>query len=155
MLDAFDRLRDLCADPAAVEDALWWHDAVYDPAASHGTNEHASAVLALEAGCSAETARLIELTAVHVVEPGDADGAVVADCDLSILGASPARYDRYARDVRAEYAHVPDDLWRSGRAAVLQSFHERPRLFVTDRAHGWWDAPARENLARELAQLLA
>jgi predicted metal-dependent HD superfamily phosphohydrolase len=153
VLAAFEQLRDLCADPAAVEDALWWHDAVYDPTASHGENEHASALLALETGCSAETARLIELTAGHTVAADDANGAVVADCDLSILGASEERYARYAADVRAEYEHVADADWSVGRAALLRSFLERPRLFVTDRMHDKLDAAARRNLQWELATL--
>jgi predicted metal-dependent HD superfamily phosphohydrolase len=88
------------------------------------------------------------------VAAGDADGAVVADCDLSILGAAPDRYDRYAADVRAEYAHLDDDTWRTGRAAVLRGFLDRERLYLTDRAHRWWEEQARDNLARELENLL-
>ena len=92
------------------------------------------------------------LTAGHEVAAGDANGAVLADADLAILGADADRYARYAADVRAEYAHVADDAWRAGRSAVLRRFLDRPRLYVTDRAHAALDASARRNLAAELAR---
>lgn len=155
VLAAFEELRDLAADPDAVEAAVWYHDAVYDATAPAGESERRSAELAEAEGCSDEVVRLILLTAGHAVEPGDANGAVLADADLAILGSTPERYGRYAADVRAEYAHVPDDAWRAGRSAVLRGFLDRPRLFVTDRAHAAWDAAARRNLAEELASLEA
>src|SRR6185503_7621320 len=97
----------------AVQYAAWLHDVVYDPR-SDG-NEAASAAyavamlpdLGVDAAEVREVARLIELTAGHVVVPGDANGAVLADADLAILGAPPARYDRYAAAVRKEYSWLP------------------------------------------------
>jgi len=145
----------------AVELAVWFHDAVYDPTSGAGESEARSAALAVEqltaAGFDpllvAEVERLVLLTAGHEVAEGDGDGAVLADADLAILGADPDRYARYATDVRAEYAHVPDDAWASGRAAVLRGFLERPRIYRTERAHAALDAAARRNLAAELATL--
>ena len=100
-----------------------------------------------------EVRRLVLLTAGHEVGPGDANGAVLADADLAILAAEPDRYARYATDVRAEYGHLDDAAWRAGRAAVLRRFADRPRLYVTDRAHDRLDGLARRNLASELAGL--
>ena len=77
-----------------------------------------------------EVERLVETTRLH--EPDrrrSATGIVLADADLAILGSRPERYERYVRDVRAEYAHVSDDDWQRGRAAVVQSFLDRPRLY--------------------------
>jgi predicted metal-dependent HD superfamily phosphohydrolase len=161
VLASFARLRDLASVPEAVELALWFHDAVYEAAAPAGASEARSAALAVEqlrgAGFEgalvAEVERLVSLTAGHEVAAGDANGAVVADADLAILGAEPARYARYATDVRAEYVHVPDDAWATGRAAVLRGFLARPRLYRTDRAHADLDTAARRNLAHELAAL--
>jgi predicted metal-dependent HD superfamily phosphohydrolase len=151
---------DLGASPA-VELAIWFHDAIYDAAAAHGESEARSAQLAVEelaaigadAAQVAEVERLVLLTAGHEVAPDDAEGAVLADADLAILGAAPERYARYAADVRAEYAHVPDDAWRAGRSAVLRAFLDRPRLYRTDRLHAALDAAARRNLADELRSL--
>ena len=160
-LAAFRGLRDLADDPDAVELAIWFHDAVYDPTAPAGESEARSArvavdelsAAAVDPGVVAEVERLVLLTAGHEVAEGDANGAVLADADLAILGAAAERYARYAVDVRAEYAHVPDDAWRTGRAAVLRRFVDRPRIYRTDRAHTALDAQARANLTAELVAL--
>jgi predicted metal-dependent HD superfamily phosphohydrolase len=139
--------------------ALWWHDAIYDAAA--GDNEARSAEMAKavlrELGASLhereEVARLIRLTAGHEVEEGDRLGEILISIDLSILGAPAAEYDEYARNVRAEYAQVPDDLWRAGRAQVLQRFLGTPVIFPDPDFRARLEAPARENMARELASL--
>lgn len=118
------------ADTEAVALAALYHDAIYDPRAGGGASEDASARLAVvdvrAAGGSdalaAEVARLVRLTAVHEVDPADRSGAVLVDADLWILSAPPERYDRYVADVRAEYAHVPDERWRVGRGEVLDRF---------------------------------
>jgi predicted metal-dependent HD superfamily phosphohydrolase len=143
-------------DAAAARDggvevalAVWFHDAIYDPTVPG--NEAASAVLARDELRALdapeplvdEVVRLVELSATHAVAPGDRNGRILVDADLSILAAAPDRYDRYARDVRAEYAHVDDDGWRAGRVAVLRSLLAR----VTDDA-------ARSNIRRELAGLV-
>lgn len=158
VLDAIDRLADLAGDPALVRLAACYHDAMYDPRSS--TNEHDSAELAArqlgELGVAvpdvAAVARLIAATAGH--EPtDDPDEAVLVDADLWILGAPPERYRRYARAVRREYAHVDDDAWRAGRAAVLDGFLARDEVFTTPTGRERWEAHARANMAAELASL--
>ena len=149
----------VAAEAAAVTLAAILHDVIYDARAKH--NEELSAAYATDvlsslhvpAATIEEVARLIALTATHSVADDDANAAVLCDADLSILGAPRDVYDRYVENVRAEYHFVPDDAWRSGRAAVLDVFLQRRRLFITDTAHGRFDAAARRNLARELAAL--
>ena len=158
------RLADAVDLPGAaargVRLAAWFHDAVYDPRAPAGANEAASAALAgrvlaemgePEGGC-AEVQRLVLLTAGHEPAPGDAAGAVLIDADLAVLTADPAAYQAYVDGVRSEYAHVDDAAWRTGRAAVLRSFLERPALFRVPVDAGR-DARARANLRAELARL--
>ena len=143
----------------AVELAAWFHDAVYDPRA--GDNEEASAALAeRELGAAgappaqvAEIARLVRLTATHDPAPGDRGGALLCDADLAILAADPARYDAYAAAVRQEYAHVPEDAFRAGRAAVLRRLLDRDALYLTVPERARWEAAARANVARELSAL--
>jgi len=139
--------------------AIWWHDAVYDPAASD--NEAQSAELA-KAGLKAfdaslhvrdEVARLILLTAGHEVEPGDRLGELLLSIDLAILAAPPAVYDLYATAVRAEYAFVPEDAWRTGRTRVLQRFLDAAVIYPDPDFRTDFEAQARANIARELAFL--
>lgn len=144
-----------------LEAAIWFHDAIYDPA--RNDNEARSARLAEArlaamgepSAFAAEVSRLILLTAGHAVEPGDRIGARLVSIDLSILGAAPDRYDAYAAGIRAEYGHVPEPLYRAGRAAILRRFVESPILFPDPAWAARLDAAARANLRREITTLEA
>jgi predicted metal-dependent HD superfamily phosphohydrolase len=159
VLSVVDRYADLVADADAVRLAGWFHDAVYDPRA--GDNEERSARLAegrlpnagVPAGRVAETARLVRLTAGHEVADDDRAGALLADADLAILAADRGDYDRYAAAVRREYAHVPEDAFRAGRTAVLESLLAFPVLYRIVSPRPEWEARARANLERELRAL--
>jgi predicted metal-dependent HD superfamily phosphohydrolase len=159
VLDHVDELADEAGDAEAVRLAAWFHDAVYDP--SRGDNEERSAVLAermladtdLPAETVAEVARLVRLTTTHDPRDDDRNGAVLCDADLAILAAPPDRYAAYAASVREEYAAVPDDAFRAGRAEILRSLLELPALFRTAPARERWEAAARHNLQTELMLL--
>lgn len=148
-------------DPSAVQLAIWFHDAVYDPRAKD--NESRSGELAVDLlgpiGVPASTieriVRLIRATA-HLDSsdpPADRDTAVILDADLAILGAAPERYQRYAGDIRKEYAWVPEEDYRKGRAAVLSRFLARPRIYAHLIMFEEGEQQARANLAAELANL--
>ncbi|MFJ3724230.1 hypothetical protein ACIPYQ_16870 [Streptomyces sp. NPDC090045] len=159
VLARIDVLAPHAADLAAVQLAAWFHDAVYRPDRSE--NEERSAALAERAlpelGIAdvrtAEVARLVRLTVTHDPAPGDTDGEVLCDADLAVLAGAPEAYAGYAAAVRAEYGFVPDEAFRTGRAAVLRQLLDLPRLFRTPYGTTHWEAPARANLAAELAAL--
>ncbi|MFJ1568774.1 HD domain-containing protein [Streptomyces erythrochromogenes] len=159
VLARIDVLAAYAADPAAVRLAAWFHDAVYRPDRSE--NEERSAALAeralpelgIDAARTAEVARLVRLTVTHDPAPGDTDGEVLCDADLAVLAGTPQAYAAYAAAVRDEYGFVPDDAFRTGRAAVLRQLLDLPRLFRTPHGTAHWEAPARANLAAELAAL--
>ncbi len=144
-----------------MDAAIWFHDAIYD--ATRSDNEAESAKLAAErlsvAGAEQtfidEVSRLILLTAGHSVAPGDRIGARLVSIDLSILGATHQRYDDYAAAIRFEYGHVPEPLYRAGRAAILSRFLEGGHLFADPVWAERFEAPARANLTREIAALTA
>jgi predicted metal-dependent HD superfamily phosphohydrolase len=150
------RLASGLPDPGPVQAAAFFHDAIYDPRSS--TNEVESARLAehvlTELGWSsprrATVSRLVLATADHAVT--DLESAILLDADLAVLGAAPSEYARYVAGVRAEYAHVAEDQWRIGRAAVLRNFLDRPRLFHTPE-FSEREGAARVNLRAELASL--
>jgi predicted metal-dependent HD superfamily phosphohydrolase len=154
-----DELADFARAPDVVRLGAWFHDAVYDPRADD--NEERSAHLAqsmLEAmrvddPVVAEVVRLVRLTAGHEPARDDPDGAVLCDADLAILAADETRYAAYVAGVRAEYAHVPDDEFARGRAAVLQHLLGQPSLFHTPTARAAWETTARANVRAELAIL--
>ncbi|MFF2192759.1 hypothetical protein [Streptomyces sp. NPDC058157] len=170
VLARLDVLAPHAADPTAVELAAWFHDAVYRPDRSE--NEERSAALAERAlaelgvgpARTAEVARLVRLTVTHDPAPGDTNGEALCDADLAVLAGDPGdpgtgapgnpdAYAAYAAAVRAEYAFVPDEAFRTGRAAVLRRLLDLPALFRTPYGAAHWEAPARRNLAAELAAL--
>ncbi|MFG2579340.1 HD domain-containing protein [Streptomyces malaysiensis] len=164
LLAVLDRVDELlphvqAPDPAAVRLAAWFHDAVYLP--DRSTNEERSARLAeralteaaVPAPRTAETVRLVLLTRDHDPAEGDTNGEVLCDADLAVLAGSPEDYGAYAAAVREEYAFVPDDTFREGRANVLRHLLGLSRLFRTPAAHDRWEAPARHNMTTELELL--
>jgi len=88
------------------------------------------------------------------LSPDDAhDTAIFLDLDLSILGASEDVFDAYERGVRHEYRHVPEAAFRAGRAAILENFLSRDRLYLSDWRYARFEERARLNLRRSIAAL--
>lgn len=139
--------------------AAWFHDAVYQPGQSD--NEERSGYVAFDAleqvgappALIAEVVRLVRVTEGHRADPDDVAGAILCDADLAILGASPERYEEYARAIRTEYSHVPEQDYIHGRSAALTMFLERPSIYATDAGRELWEQAARDNIARELEAL--
>ena len=141
-------------DREAVLLAAWFHDAVYD---GHGDDEERSARLALDSlepgPLTDEVVRLVRLTATHRPADDDHAGQVLCDADLGILAAEPSRYAAYTAGVRREYAHVSDEEFAAGRAAVLRDLLAKPTLFHTAVARSRWEESARANVSREIEEL--
>ena len=149
----FDQAGDLAEHPEEVEVALWCHDVIYDPHVAD--NEIRSAAWAgkiLDAGkvsveASARVQALI-LATQHQATPDSPDAALLADIDLSILGRSPAEFDRYDAAIRQEYHWVPESTYRAARVKVLEAFLARPAIYQTTWFRDRYEAQARENLGR-------
>lgn len=76
--------------------------------------------------------------------------------DLAVLAQDAAVYDAYARNVRREYAEVPEALYRTKRAEILETLAERGRAGTLFPLPGWmgYNAFAVANLERERTALL-
>jgi predicted metal-dependent HD superfamily phosphohydrolase len=161
VLGAIDLLAAQAGDLAAVRLAAWFHDAVYDPRAAD--NEERSAAWAAQAltdlGVPAPRVeavrRLVLLTKSHRADGADADGGVLLDADLAILGAEEGRYRDYAAAIRREYDWVPEGAYRAGRARVLRGFLARGQIYHTAVMRARLEERARGNLASELRALEA
>ena len=146
-------------DPSALELAVWWHDAVYEP--GKAGNEAASAWLLrdrlrayVDPAVLERAVRLVHATDGHRADPASPDWpdvAVLLDADLGVLAGTPDEYDAYVTLVRAEFAFLGDDDWRRGRGEVLRDLVSRP-LFRTAPMRAR-EQQARDNVARELAWL--
>lgn len=158
-----------CDDPEAVEWAIWFHDVIYDPR-SKG-NEQRSADLfdtflsttGLNAG---EIGRLFQRDVHGAIMATTHDGrdlggsferppqsTAMRMVDLDLAGfADPWNvFEAKNALIQKEYAFVPEEQYRAGRAAFLLSLTSRPRIYhiLTDL-----EAPARANIMRHVRELL-
>ena len=161
VLNVIDEHADWAEDPALVRLAAWFHDAVYNP--RRDDNEDASAALAYSVlrrlGMAPqridEVARLIRLTERHDPQPGDRNGELLCDADLSVLAGDPEAYRHYTHRIRMEYKHIPYQAFRAGRIGILRRLLALPILYHVPALREAWEVRARENIARELAALSA
>ncbi len=157
-LGEFAGVRERADEPEAVEMAIWFHDAVYNPLLKN--NERKSADLAAgvlgNAGLGVrfiQTVTRLIIATEHTSRPSLPDDRLLVDIDLSILGQPETIYDRYEDQIRQEYSWVPRPLFRSERAKILRGFLERPVIYETDNLRARYEAQARGNLERTLQTL--
>lgn len=142
--------------PHEVQLALFYHDAVYEPLSPD--NEARSAELmrrdlipaGAPQGAVERIAQMILATREHSAGAGDA--ALLMDIDLAILGAPEPVFERFERDVRAEYAAVPQPLYAQGRAAALRKLAARAPLYRNELLASELSDRAKLNLARAIAR---
>ena len=154
----FDRAKTSAVNPMAVELAIWFHDAVYDPRAVD--NEERSAELATlwlnkfnaDTALTDAVGRLV-LTTKHHDGSTHGDAPLLVDVDLSILGQSPERFWTYEQQIREEYAWVDKSVFTSKRAEILERFLTRERIYQTDFFCQRLEAQARENLSASVKRL--
>ena len=149
------------SDRDAVSLAILFHDVMYDSASRD--NEEESAELAAERLTALGFPPSLIIKVDHYIratrhslparQHDDPDLNLLLDLDLSILAAPPDRYAAYVRAIREEYRAVPQDIFAAGRRQMLESFLARKQIYLTERPRALWEAPARANLAAELAEL--
>ncbi len=169
----WDHVEELLALLPQVEDyleclpcvalAAAWHDSIMDFRAND--NEVRSAALmrkftrGLDLFWIERADTLIQATAKHQLPhdwPPESDAGYFLDMDLAVLGSAPQRYQRYAADVREEYAHLAPSLWQAGRTRVLQNMLtrcKRGELYNTAWGQRQFAAAAQANMLGELQQL--
>jgi predicted metal-dependent HD superfamily phosphohydrolase len=158
-LSLFDELKHLAEHPSEVECALWFHDSIYEPMSK--LNEERSANWMAEFGAavglksdSVARVRAHIMATRHVAFPADGDSRLVVDIDLAILGAAASRYEEFERDVRREYRWVPGIVYRPKRAAILQSFLDRIRIYHWEPAYERFERGARVNVSDAIEALV-
>lgn len=147
----FESAIDLAIHPGEVEVALWFHDAIYELKAKDNelrSAEWASRELS-KAGASAEQVQRVHaliMATCHTATPIELDQQLLVDIDLAILGADPARFAEYDRQVRAEYSWAPGFIYRMKRKEVLKGFLNRPTIYSTSHFRERHEQNARTNL---------
>lgn len=160
MLGTFDELQGKFADGDAVLCAIFFHDAIYDPARKD--NEEQSAIAAREhltrlgmgGGERVDSICAMVRATQHHRATGDQDTDLMLDIDMSILGAPIRQYMGYARNVRKEYlAAYTQEEYAYGRTLLfINPTLTAERVFITPE-FSHLEQQARENLAWEKSWL--
>ncbi len=163
-LDELESARFLALHPAAVEMAVWFHDAVYVPGGPD--NEQLSAQMARDAAglmnLPSATVREVEnlvLATRYLTGDNGAeelcprDGALIRDVDLSILGKPANEFDRYEEAIHREYSFVPERERWERRIGVLEGFLALPRIYEYEHFQERYEQQARRNLNQSVCRL--
>lgn len=149
----FEEVAALAIHPAEVEMALWFHDAIYE--LGRHDNEAASAMWAEAELHSAsvdpgaiERIKALVMATLHSASPSGTDECLLVDIDLSILGANEKRFQEYERQIREEYAFVPEPLFSQKRKEILRGFLGRSRIYTTEYFFQRLEPIARSNLSK-------
>lgn len=154
MLRGADRLEAAFRDANPARLAIFFHDAIYDPARRDNEERSAKAMREMLAGRVDATvldraAAMVEATKAHQAGP-DNDTDLVLDLDMAILGQPWETYRTYARNVMREYVSVYGEAaYRKGRvAAFLEPMIARGSVFLTPEFRSL-DAQALLNMRKE------
>jgi predicted metal-dependent HD superfamily phosphohydrolase len=159
LIETIEQMKSLSFDFSSVQLAAWFHDVIYDPKANDNEEksveyaESALNLLKLPKPTIEHVKNLILTTKSHQASPADIDSQILLDADLAILGSDKQDYQTYAQSIRQEYAWMSDVDYRLGRKQVLQSFLQRPRIYLTDFLFAKLEEKARHNLRWEIAAL--
>jgi predicted metal-dependent HD superfamily phosphohydrolase len=151
-LGEFDQAAALMNDPDAVEMALWFHDAIYQPGASD--NEWRSAELFRQWSAGRITTTFqqqvhdLVMATTHREPPDEGDAQFVVDIDLSSFGLPWEACERDGNLIRAEFPEVADDEYYPVHLRFLQILRGRPTFFFTEWFQQRYESVARENVAR-------
>jgi predicted metal-dependent HD superfamily phosphohydrolase len=166
VLGCFTELADTLQRPYSgmVFMGLVFHDIIYD--VHRHDNEEKSAEFAREwltrhnrygntiwsNAIITDVCHLIMATK-HTGDPDSDDARLICDVDIANLGKPYAEFTEIGNKIRQEYAHVPDNIFRTKRAEIFESFLARPRIYFTDEFHTRYEAQCRENMTRAVSEL--
>lgn len=151
-----DEVAPLLADRDAVEMALWFHDAVYEPGDPSNERRSAELFLALSVGARpAFRRRVCELilTTRHSASPRGCDRRFIDDIDLAGFGAPWDEFMRQGALLRKEFSMQTDAEYHRGQLFFLRMLARRPAFFASDYFRDRYETAARDNLRRLLGLL--
>jgi predicted metal-dependent HD superfamily phosphohydrolase len=156
-LGELDEVAHLLDAPEQVEMALWFHDVIYVPGA--GDNEARSVELfdgLLGGAVSPAFARRIReliMATCHYEPPATGDERYVVDIDLASFGLPWKAFIHDSEKVRAEALHLTESEFLRNQLAFLRRLLSRPHFYSTPYFRRKYEAQARENLSRKIADL--
>lgn len=145
-----------------------YHDVIYrtDSRENIVQNEELSALRAeremtemgIDTQTIKETVSLIRATKTHQIDPlEDPEGALLIDLDMSILASDWEVYDRYAQNIRREYAMFEGLAFdmRRKNGFIERTLNGSEPIFKTKLFYDLFEEKAHQNLRRELRAINA
>ena len=147
-----------------LEAAIWFHDIVMITNDGKGRVPNNSEQLSAEMAWDLlSESTSLDLSLVHKyilltrhsqsIKPETVEEELILDLDLAILGKHAVIFDKYEKDIRFEYKHVPEETYRTVRASVLEKFRQSENLFHTEFFRDKYQAAAKANLGRSIEML--
>lgn len=153
-----ETVRGISDDPLALEVAIWFHDAIYNP--SKKDNEEQSALYAYEklkvGEVSLEFTQKVKeliLATKHLQSQKDHDFQFMVDIDLTNLAVSFEEFVINTQKIREEYTGLSDKDFKRGRAVFLRSMLTRERIYYSDYFFQRYEIAARKNLQESIVLL--
>lgn len=154
-LRRLDQAKGQLTDPDAAELALWFHDAVYDPAGDD--NELRSAFLFdRQLGVHLPTRRAdavhaMIMATVHDGNAAEGDARWVADIDLAGIAAPWEEFLHATELLRRERGHLTDRQFRLGSERFFSNLLACRSIYLTDDFRTRCEAQARRNIEEWIA----
>lgn len=167
MFNHFDTVSDQLVQPLLVSMVIFFHDIIYDPTRKDNEEKsadlfrifydsvHASNAADRETGAQWILATKSHKTDVQIIPGlyGTEDWHFFLDMDMAILGSPLAEYEEYSTNIRREYIHFPEEVYRKRRSRVLQDFLLMPNIFATQHFRCKYEVQARKNIQAEIERL--
>ncbi|KIO28490.1 hypothetical protein M407DRAFT_243011 [Tulasnella calospora MUT 4182] len=140
--------------------AILFHDIIYDPRANDNEEKSNELFIAFaqDANLTSSITHAVSQTILATIKHRLPDAPYTPclpfflDLDLEVLSRPRSSYGAYATAIRQEYIHVPEPDFRVGRTAVLQNLGAGD-IYFTEVCKKLWTQEAKDNIAREIAEL--
>ncbi len=163
LLKLRDFARDALFNLQAIDAAILFHDAIYEPGEPDNKARSADLMMAMLdrilAPVTLAAARELVLASAHhqlpahLLDPVRGDCAHFLDMDLAVFGSERDVFDAFEAAIREEYADLDDAAYAAGRGAALRKLLDRPSIYLTSLFANAFEKSARRNIARRMAEL--
>ena len=149
----FEQCKSLVNHADTLELAIWFHDAILDPARRDNEARSTELYLQLSGGAQSEVQRQavhrLIMSTLHDSEFLDDDDSIyMVDIDLSSFGLPWDEFLRDSRSIRAERSQLSDENYYLNQTRFQRSLLARPRFYLSDFFFDRLETRARTNLAR-------
>lgn len=144
---------DQCERSLEVKWAIFFHDIIYNIGSK--MNEELSAELATK-WLPEEKRNYVNnliLATVHNDKIGGTDAAIIADIDLSTLGAPFEEFDKYDKNIRLEYCGILKEVYVTNRCIFLENLLNKSSIFKRPYFYNRYEDIARNNINKKLKEL--